>query len=444
MKTYAEGAAENFTSTMFLFVGDEEPLSRAKVHEILTEWGWQLTHHEKLAKLGGVEWAEGWETNERIFIVSLMRIDESLLELICFDEARVEDEGLKKEARKAKWLLRVETQWDPHYPIDSFRQQIQFCAPFCLSRKMPLFDFNSTHLFSYEEVYELAFGKVPPRATNLYVIHDLYPSEGPNHDGHWLHTHGLNRAGLVDLELLNVPARYTSAAAELLIAAVDLLLGGNPPLLNKTIQVGHGLKVSLLEWEKYVSQLPVETVGGIQNRLKESGSEDPFHAGYRTAIVSQKPKGFFKKKWNLPVGVLSDIAKNGDDIIWKSTAEIERLKMLANDRWEVFCRLYQQKKDDWKFSLKLGCPIDSSGTRNEYLWFEVYELEKDRVRAVLKNQSFGSRKFNTGVERWYPLNIIADWKIHTPTGNYSPEDAHILLDGGSAAKLKLVAEPLAQ
>jgi hypothetical protein len=139
-----------------------------------------------------------------------------------------------------------------------------------------------------------------------------------------------------------------------------------------------------VEWEKFVFQLPLETVGGMHSRTLDSGAEDLFHTGYRAAVVSQKPKGFFKKKWNLPVTVLAAIAKAEEGTIWKSVSEIERQKVLANDRWQLFCKLYERKKDDWRFLLKLGCPIDATANRHEYLWFNVLELQHDRVRASLR------------------------------------------------------------
>jgi hypothetical protein len=370
-----------------------------------------------------VEWAEALGSDEVIFLVSLEKADETILKLIHLEEARAEEKATKEEAQKARWLLRVETQWDVHFPMDSFRQQIQFCAAVSVSRKVPLFDFNSTHLFTHEEVYDLAFGKVPPKTTSLFVVHDLYPSEGPEHDGHWMHTHGLNRAGLPEFELLNVPARHVEPAGDLLIAAADLLLGGGHPPLRKTIQLGAGLKVSLIEWEKFVFQLPLETVGGMHSRTLESGAEDLFHTGCRVAVVSQKPKGFFKKKWSLPVTVLAAIAKAEEGAIWKSIGEIERQKILANDRWSVFGKLYGRKKDDWKFLLKLGCPIDAGATRHEYLWFNVLELEQDRVRATLRTQPFGTKKFKPGEEGWHPLDKIADWKVLLPDRDVTPEDA---------------------
>ena len=423
MKTYTDSAGETFTSTMYLPLSEDQPPTKESIEATFRDWGWEMASHEELARMEGVEWAEALGNEEVIFLVSLEKADEMTLKLICIDEARCEEEKVKEEVRNAKWLLRVETQWDVRYPMDSFRQQVQLCAAVAITRKVPLFDFNSMHLYSHDEVYDLAFGKVPPKTTNLFVVHDLYPPDGPDHDGHWMHTHGLNRAGLPEFELLNVPARHVESAVDLLVAVADLLLGGGQPPLRKTIQVGGALKVSLIEWEKFVFQLPLETVGGMHSRTWESGAEDVFHTGYRAAVVSQKPKGFFKKKWSLPVTVLAAIGKAEEGTIWKSMAEIERQKILANDRWHVFRKLYDLRKDNWKVLLKLGCPIDAMGTRHEYLWFNVLELEQGRVRATLRTQPFGTKKFKPGEEAWHPLEKIADWKILTPDRDVTPEDA---------------------
>lgn len=162
MKTYADSAAEGFTSTMYVCLTGE-PLSKEVVESTLKEWGWNLTRQEDIPAMEGVEWVEALATDEVIFIVSLEKADETMMRLIHLDDARAEDEKAKAEAKKAKWLLRVETQWATHFPMDSFRQQVQLCAAISVPQKAPLFDFNSTHLFSPEEVYELAFGKVPPK-----------------------------------------------------------------------------------------------------------------------------------------------------------------------------------------------------------------------------------------------------------------------------------------
>jgi len=155
MKKYADSVGEVFTSTMFVCLGGDAPLEKQEVEKLLKEWGWELGRHEELGQLEGTEWAEAFGTEETIFLISLVKADDALWKLVRFDEARAEHDEAKRQARESKWLLRVETQWDPHYPIDSFRQQVQFCAPFAIPGKHPLFDLNSTHVYSPEEVYEI-------------------------------------------------------------------------------------------------------------------------------------------------------------------------------------------------------------------------------------------------------------------------------------------------
>ncbi|MBV9462710.1 MAG: DUF2314 domain-containing protein, partial [Verrucomicrobiae bacterium] len=237
-------------------------------------------------------------------------------------------------------------------------------------------------------------------------------------------------------ELLNVPARYVGAAGDLIIAAVDLLLGGGQPPLRKTIQLGKELKVAMLEWERFVFPLPLEVVGGMQSRALDSGEEDLMHTGYRAAVVSQKPKGFFKKKWTLPVTVLSAIAKGDEEIFWKSPAEFERNKAVAHEKWDLFPQLYRGRRADWKFFVKLGRPADSAGTRHEYLWFEVLELERERVRGVLRSRPEAAKKTKPSEEGWYPLDKLADWRIQTSEGEFTPENAEPLL-----AKAEIRPEP---
>src|SRR5262245_18083674 len=76
---------------------------------------------------------------------------------------------------------------------------------------------------------------VEPPVDVLWVIHAVTPAaEG----GAWLHTHGLWRCGVPELEMLDVPARDASRAAELLSAIASRLLEEPLPAPGEPFRVG--------------------------------------------------------------------------------------------------------------------------------------------------------------------------------------------------------------
>src|SRR5204863_1250305 len=105
----------------------------------------------------------------------------------------------------------------------------------------------------------------------LFAIHSVGPSSG---ETFWVHTHGLARARVPELDLLGVPPGGREAAGELLDATAALLLAHGVPPRGAPFPVGEGVLVALLPLHEALSRAPAKAPGGSESRDDEHREEE--------------------------------------------------------------------------------------------------------------------------------------------------------------------------
>jgi hypothetical protein len=396
-------------STLYLFWADPEPPLEEEIRLALQHAWPGVSWAEALEVGGGVLWGSAWRFAEHDAEVLIWAEDRGT-ELDDFLNVGALDEASLGQARASRWVLGVETILDGEAAQTGFQFQLRALCSLALPGLPAVHDGNAHVIRSGRSVRELAEAAAAPRASTLYAIHS---SAGLG--GVWLHTHGLDRAGLPELEMVGVPADDLGEGYDLVDAVVDALLGECTPDETGRISVGEGLSVRLLALDEALAVLPEAHAGGRIDRESRRACQD----GNRRVIFDAELN-------SPPLRVLGRLAAGG--VLFKSSAETERLSALSRERWGTFGLLFAlHREDPWRFHVKMGWPRAQERCDREHLWLEVLELRPGKVCGRLLSEPADGGGLSSGDVVWRSLEHLTDWVVVTPDGTFDPEDAASLL-----------------
>ncbi len=320
-------------------------------------------------------------------------------------EESLDDPVERSIAARAEWLVGVETYLGDDTAF-GFQLQLRVLDTAIVPGLSAAFDDTALSIRSGKVIREIARSSTPPRSGVLFGIH-----ESPVADGKvWVHTHGLSRFGLPEIEIIGVGKERGRDAFDLLDAVADVLVSGSGPTPDGLIALGEGIEVVLVA--------PGDAVARITDGESLRDANDDVHMGPSLAIVNVEGLP--------PEDVLLHFADS--PVLFKGRAESSRQSRLALERYGIFGQLFAiHRKDGWRFHAKLRFEGTGTPPPREHLWFEVLELKPGQIRGTCLNAPIMTREIHQGETAWQDLNRLSDWNIVTPDGNYDPESAGVLL-----------------
>jgi hypothetical protein len=268
-----------------------------------------------------------------------------------------------------------------------------------------LFDDSAQRLLAPAGVERLATSLGP---RDLFAIHSV----GPAGDAYWLHTHGLSRARVPELDLLGVPASGRELAGELLDATAALLLSHGVPPVGAPFPVGEGVELVLLPAKDALARAPKGIAG---HEREEHGEAD------RLVLAPADARG-----GGSPV-IAPLLGRISRGVLFRTSEDTERMRDLARAKWGDFVKLFGAHRNEkgWFFLVKLGYEPDRSLDRaepvaREHLWFRVTTIEEDRVEALLESKPVDIASQKKGDVKWHDLARLTDWLVVTPGGDMGP------------------------
>lgn len=330
---------------------------------------------------------------------------------VLYDNARLT--GDERDAiGGSRWTLGVSLQFG-QAPLRDLHRQMKILSAAAPQALLVVEDLGAGS-WAGELVREMAASAAPPSPMSLYSIHAVTAERGAGPV--WLHTHGLLRCGIVELEMLDVPGEHESVLGELMNAVAPMLMETGLPEAGKPFVVGGGISLVWLPWQEAIHLCPPRSPGGIDDR-------DECHA--RPSGVLMAPKsGLLRKRYRPPSRHVRRLL--GDPILYVSNMETDRMSLLATERLGEFLELFDEYGADtgnFVFLVKLGYPIDNaeSATEREHLWFRVLRREEGRVFATLTNRPYGIARMSEGQEDWHCLELLSDWAILCAHGRFGPD-----------------------
>lgn len=312
--------------------------------------------------------------------------------------------------REVRWVVGVHTVLDPQRPRESFQDQVRFALDLA-PEPLRWFDRNAQRLRDFEDLQRIAGAAAPPGARDLCLMHAVFPESGEGSS--WLHTHGLQRLGFPDVELLRVPDELIHAGGDLLRHFVDAWLGLRLPPPLRGFELVSGRAVAWIPLSLALNTLEPGEPGSRRER-RHGGS----HRGKRIVLIdgTRATKG----RWRVPLEALRQIPDGG--VVSLSFAEIRRKTAIAQATWGAFGMLFvdHQQDEGWEFGVQLGL-----GTKEgdmEHLWFDVLELAPGKVRGRLESEPVVIGDMRRGDVSWRNLASMSSWIIRSPDGTLTPDD----------------------
>jgi hypothetical protein len=404
----AQGS-EDFPSTIFSFWPEQEAPLEEEIRLALD------------AAFPGVSSVEELDAEEGMLWGSVYRLPEHESEFVVwvqdradiadvFVEDAIVDPADRATAVRAKWIVGVETLLNPRHALSEFQTQLRVVETVTVPGLVAVYDDNALVVRPGKQVRELVRSSIPPRPATLYAIHEMEGAAGM-----WLHTHGLTRLGIPEIELLGLNPSDVQEGYDLIDAVVDVIFGGGEPDQDGIITVGEDLEVRLVPFKEATALLPPEVLASrSEHEVEEEDHRDP-----RIVIVA-------RDRNDTPHEVLERLGN--DAVLFKSREETDRQRRLALERFGIFGQLFAiRRHDGWRFHAKLGFVREGDPRVCEHLWFEVRDLKPGELRGVCLNEPVDGLTIHEGDEGWFKLDQLTDWLVVSPQGNFDPEAAPILL-----------------
>ena len=247
----------------------------------------------------------------------------------------------------------------------------------------------------------------------------------------WIMSRGLNRCGLPELELLEVPGDAASAGVRLLELLGGLLLEDGMPPPEVPYPIGPDLNVTMIPWPQVVETLDAESLGSVQDREALSQETPNPLLARRAAICGPEPRGAFKRIWAYPTEVLQAL-RTPDVVVYRSDAEIRRSSSMARRSWSRAVTAWRSGQET--AILLAGIPVGQDDVgRIEHGWVQVDGVDANGGQGRLLRETLDGR--SSGGEIRFEAEEIDGWRLVQGDRTWTPEDLPVTgaTDLGDAA-----------
>lgn len=238
----------------------------------------------------------------------------------------------------------------------------------------------------------------------------------------WLHTHGLNRCGLTELEILESDSQnyrnhyhLISTYAKYLIDKKEAFNPCEESAYIGCLIDGTPVVVICKPWTQGILEYKDLDLGGLTDR-KEG------HNSKTSIIFLYKSEEDEKNKITSKVSIYDKIWGE-NPIFFISNEETARMKKLAIERFAYVKEAFKDKENT--IIIKVGLPLEEEG-KFEHIWFELLEIKGKKFRAKLTQEPYNVDNIHEGDEAWYTVDDITDWIIYTPKFSVNPDNVYLL------------------
>ena len=281
-----------------------------------------------------------------------------------------------------------------------------------------IMDESAEKLLCARWVRQTAYSSVLPSPASLFNVQAVSSPSGEV----WLHTHGLIRCGLTELEILQsdtenfnnhypVISTFASYLIDKIADKIDTAYIGcfynNSPLV-----------VTRLLWTEGLQQYKGIDLGGIDDRKDMHNS--------LTSILFA-----FTSEENEKNGVYTKIPEfnallANNPLFFISESETKRMSLLAREKYD--CLKTAFNGTDTHILVKVGLPTaHDDSPDHEHIWFELQGFDGESFIAELTQEPYDVPDMHEGDKGTYTVNDITDWIVYTPNGQITPETAYLIM-----------------
>ncbi len=296
-----------------------------------------------------------------------------------------------------------------------------------IPEKLAVLDCPSEKLLSGRWVELTARSNVLPAPKYLFTVQAISTES----EELWLHTHGLKRCGMYELEILysnnessNDHYHIIETLAYRMIEAKEPIKPGDATFVAQLAQNMY-LVVTAVPWKEALEHYPQATLGVAEDR-----EEDEVHSEDTYVVMAYRSPQDEENRNYSPVQIYDEHLKR-NPMFYISTSETERMSSLARERMDYMVKGFENK--DNVVLAKIGLTTDenywdedNSGSKREHIWFEVKEIQGDKITAVLTQEPYYVSGMKEGDVGTYSFDDVTDWLVFTKECRISPDDAYLL------------------
>ena len=284
-----------------------------------------------------------------------------------------------------------------------------------------LIDESAEKVLPFKWVKMVAESDVMVSPSDLYTVQAIYDEKGEV----WLHTHGLNRCGITELEILNSSNVNYNNHYHLISSYANFLIDKVGDKYNPREDYAYigvlsdrtPIVVTCRSWVNALSLYKKIKVGNKRDREKD-------HNGFSSVIFIYKSEADLKKNKVSKVNIYDNLW--GDNpIFFVNNLETERMRKAARESFSYVLEAFENK--DNHILIKIGIPVPKEYGNFEYIWFELLEVDNDKFKCSLTQEPYNAKDIHEGDTNWYTLNDVTDWIIYTKDNAITPSNVYILM-----------------
>lgn len=302
-------------------------------------------------------------------------------------------------------------------PKKDFQLQLKI-ATTLIPDLLGLLDESAERLFPAKWVKLCAESKILPSSKDLFNVQAVTGKK----DKVWLHTHGLCRCHITELEILDSDKEHYQQHYNLLSTYAMYLIdkeGEYDPQTNSAyigrLINGEPVVATCRSWTEGLSEYKNLSLGNMKDRKNAHNSKTSIVFLYKNE--EDENKGKLSK-----ISIYDNLWKN-NPIFFFSNEETNRMSELAKERFNYVKESFKNK--DNEILIKIGLPLKEKG-KYEHIWFELLEIKENKFKARLTQEPYDIEDIHTGYEDWYEIDDITDWIIYTKEMPVNPNNVYLL------------------
>ena len=306
--------------------------------------------------------------------------------------------------------------------LESYHLQLKILAE-AVPEMAGVIDFCAEKILSGVWTKLAIEAEVPPCPDYIYSVQAI---SGEN-DEVWLHTHGLNRCGSIEVEILNSDKDnyknhfYILQTLAKRVISDNKFINEEEPFWIGRMNNGEDLVATWIDYNEALKKYDKNILGGLKDR------EDGHNENTGIVYLYLSEEDFEKKKYTHVSAVNDYISDNL--LMMYTNEETLRMSLLAIDRLDYFVEGI--KKDDIEGLMKIGLEVDDEyknedDTFREHIWFHIKEVNGLRARGILTQEPYYIKDLKAETEMEVDLRHLTDWILYTPKGQITPDNAYLL------------------
>lgn len=284
-------------------------------------------------------------------------------------------------------------------------------------------DFCSEKILSSVWTKITSESPVPPSPDYIYSVQAI---SGEKNDV-WLHTHGLNRCGSIEVEILDSDAENYKNHFYILQTLAKRVISDNTFINEEEafwigrMNNGEDLVVTWIDYNEALKMYDKDIIGGAKDR-EESHNKDT-----GVAYIYLTEKDYENKKYRHVSCVNEYISDNL--LMMYTTEETLRMSILAMDRIKYFIDGINNEENQG--IMKIGLEVDEEyknedDTFREHIWFHIKDINGLKAKGVLTQEPYYIKDLKSGTEMELDLNHLTDWVLYTNKGQITPDSVYLL------------------